>query len=419
MPKSSLLLDADFRRYWVAIVVSVLGDNMSTVAIPWIATVVLRADATQMGLLSASLWAPSLLFAVPAGAWSDRIGHRRICMIASNVISFVALALVTVGDVLGILALWQLYIAIYICGMCLVIYTVCDNMVFVSIVKSQQYVDGQSLIFGGVACSTLVGPAVGGLLMQVLSAPLVILADAVSFLCSALCLACIRGKEALPARVSEPATIIAGFRFICQCDEIRSTLCVAGGVNLFNSLFLSLFVFFLVGELHASSDLIGTLLASGAVGGLIGSTLTKRLVQRIGEGWALLFGSIMISVPLIIVPMTHAVTRLSVLLLFAGLSLSALGRAAQNIVIGSVFAAVVPNSLRSRTRGAFQTVSLGARFLGSVLGGALGTTIDVRSTLWIGAVGGTLSFVWLLPSSLLRSRLTITRSGPDALIEGA
>jgi MFS family permease len=241
-------------------------------------------------------------------------------------------------------------------------------------------------------------------LVQAISAPYAILVDAGSFLCSAFLLSRIRPVEPPVKRDGSERKLMAGFRFMAENSKMRATLAVAAGVNLFNAIFYAMFVLYMVRDLNVNSGLIGSLLAATATGAAVGSLATGWVVRQVNEGWALLIGSVMISAPLAVVPMTKSITATSLTLLFLALLSSGVGRVIQNITIGSIFAVLVPDILRARTRGAFQTVSFGGRLLGSLFGGILGTALGLRSALSIAAVGGALMFVWLLPSDLLRSR---------------
>jgi MFS family permease len=399
-----LLLDKAFRRYWGATVTSQGGDSLSELAIPLTAAIVLHVSAAQISILSALVWLPSLLFAVPAGQWADAIGRRRIMMISANLVAFTAMASIPVCFALHLLSLWQLYIVIFVGGLCSVFFNVCDATLFVSLVPRARYVEGQTLIFGSAATATLVGPSLGGLLVQAISAPYAILVDAGSFLCSAFLLSRIRPVEPPVKRDGSERKLMAGFRFMAENSKMRATLAVAAGVNLFNAIFYAMFVLYMVRDLNVNSGLIGSLLAATATGAAVGSLATGWVVRQVNEGWALLIGSVMISAPLAVVPMTKSITATSLTLLFLALLSSGVGRVIQNITIGSIFAVLVPDILRARTRGAFQTVSFGGRLLGSLFGGILGTALGLRSALSIAAVGGALMFVWLLPSDLLRSR---------------
>jgi MFS family permease len=79
-----LLRQREFRRYWSAQTISMFGDQVSSVAIPYTGILALHADAAEMGFLTAAIWLPSLIFALHAGAWADRFGHRRILMITAD-----------------------------------------------------------------------------------------------------------------------------------------------------------------------------------------------------------------------------------------------------------------------------------------------------------------------------------------------
>ncbi len=326
-------------------------------------------------------------------------------MISANLVAFGAMASIPVCYAFQLLSLWQLYIVVFFAGLCSVFFNVCDATLFVSLVAPAQYVEGQTMIFGSAATATLVGPSLGGLLVQAVSAPYAIVVDAVSFLISAFLLSRIRPIESPIKRDKSRGGLMAGFHFLSEDAKVRSTLAVAAGANLFTAIFYAMFVLFMVRDLHVSPGLIGSILAATATGAVVGSLATGWLIRRVNEGWALLIGSVMISAPLAVVPMTRSITALSLTVLFLGMFCSGVGRVAQNITIGSIFAVLVPDVVRARTRGAFQTVSFGGRLFGSLFGGILGTALGLRSALWIAAVGGTLMFVWLLPSDLLRSRL--------------
>jgi len=138
--------------------------------------------------------------------------------------------------------------------------------------------------------------------------------------------------------------------------------------------------------------------AQARSGGVLGSALTKRLSSRIGIGWAYVAGCVVFTAPLLLVPLASGSVPVVLLMLFAAEFLSGFGVMILDISIGSIFAAVIPDQLRSRVSGAFQAVNYGTRPLGSLAGGALGTLIGVRPALWIAAAGGMAGALLLLPS---------------------
>ena len=162
----ALLRDRPFRRYWGAQTISMFGDQISSVAMPLTAVLVLKAGAAQMGYLTALLWLPSLLFSVHAGAWLDRHGHRRAAMILADLGRFGLLASLPIAYALGLRTIAQLYAVAFTTGLLSMLFNVANSTVFVALVPADQYVDGNSLIYGSRALSFVGGPSVGGLLVQ-------------------------------------------------------------------------------------------------------------------------------------------------------------------------------------------------------------------------------------------------------------
>src|SRR6202161_1051470 len=194
----SLLRDRPFRRYWSAQTISMFGDQVSSIALPLAAVLALHASPAEMGYLSVLIWLPSLLFALHAGAWVDRRGHRRATMIAADLGRAALLASIPACSALGVLSLAQVFAVAFAAGTLSVFFTVSDAGLFVSLVPSDEYVAGNSLIYQSRALAAVGGPSVGGLLVQALSAPFALAADALSFLGSAFFLSRIRPGESPP-----------------------------------------------------------------------------------------------------------------------------------------------------------------------------------------------------------------------------
>ena len=177
-----LLRERVFRRYWEASTISMFGDQISGIALPLAAVLVLHVGAAQMGYLTALEWLPSLLFGLHAGVWVDRHGRRRVTMIVADLGRAALFASIPVCYALHVLTLTQLYLVTFAAGTLSIVFNVSDATLFVSIVPPERYVDGQSLIYGSRALSFVGGPSIGGVLVQLLSAPFAVVADALSFL---------------------------------------------------------------------------------------------------------------------------------------------------------------------------------------------------------------------------------------------
>jgi len=401
-----LLQDRPFRRYWGAQTISMFGDQISSIALPLVAVLALHAGPAAMGYLSSLVWLPSLLFSLHAGAWADRHGHRRATMIAADLGRAALLASIPVCYALGVLTLGQLYAVAFGAGTLSVLFTVSDAVLFVSLVPADRYVEGNSLVYGSRAMSFIGGPSVGGLLVQLLTAPFAVIADAVSFLGSALFLGRIRPAEP-PTEKPGRGSLMAGARFIMGSGIVRASLAAVATINFFNFMFFALFVLYATRSLHVRPGLLGLILGAGAVGGLVGSLITTRLAARVGVGWAYTIGCVLFPVPLLLVPLAGGPHLLVAGMLFAAEFGAGFGVMILDISIGSIFAAVIPDQLRSRVSGAFQAVNYGTRPAGALIGGTLGALIGMRPTLWIATAGGVTGFLWLLPSPLPRFRMPV------------
>jgi MFS family permease len=398
-----LLRDRVFRRYWSASTISMFGDQISGLALPLAAVLALHAGAFQMGLLTALEWLPSLLFGLPAGAWVDRRGRRRRTMIAADLGRAALFASIPACYGLHVLTLAQLFAVMFGAGTLSILFNVSDGTLFTSIVAPERYVDGQSLVYGSRAMSFVGGPSLGGILVDLLSAPVAIGADALSFLGSAFFLSRIRPAE--PPGDRGPGSVLAGARFIVGSGIVRASLIAVATVNFFNLMFNALYLLYAVRVLHIRPGVVGVLLGMAAVGGLLGSLLTKRLSVRIGVGWVYAAGALLFTAPLTLWPLAHGRMPLVLAMLFTAEFASGFGVMLLDISIGAIFAAVIPDTLRSRVTGAFQAANYGTRPLGALLGGLLGTWYGLRPALWVATLGGIAGFVVLLPTPLPRYRM--------------
>jgi MFS family permease len=397
-----LLRSRVFRRYWEASTISMFGDQISGIALPLAAVIVLHAQAAEMGYLTALQWLPSLLFGLHAGAWADRYGRRRPTMIGADLGRAALLATVPACYALHVLTLGQLYLVTFAAGTLSILFNVSDATMFVSIVEPERYVDGQALIYGSRALSFMGGPSIGGLLVQVFTAPFAVIADALSFLGSAFFLHRIRPPE--PPADPGKGAVTAGVRFIVTSPVVRAALIGVATINFFNLMFSALFMLYAVRTLHVRPGVLGLVLGAGAVGGVLGSLVTKRVAARAGVGRAYVAGGLAFTVPLLLVPLARPPLTLETLI--TAEFLSGFGVMMLDISIGAIFAAVIPDALRSRVTGAFQAVNYGTRPLGALLGGLLGATLGVRPALWVATAGGVIGALLMIPSPLPGYRMT-------------
>jgi MFS family permease len=396
-----LLRQTAFRRYWSAQTVSLFGDQVSTLAIPLLAVLATGAGPAQMGYLTAAGLAPNLLFSVIAGAWVDRYPHKRRVMIAADIGRAFLLAAVPILWFTHALTLPQLYAVTFAVGTLSLVFDVASSSLFVSLVPRGDYIEANALLNGSQATSSVAGPSVGGVLVQLFSAPVAVLVDAFSFLASASFLARTAAVEFQPStEKGGPGNAVAGLRYLARSAPLRSILLASTTLNLFNYMFEALFILYATTELKVSAGTLGVVLGVGATGGLLGAMITGRLTRRFGIGPTLLASFVIFPAPLILVPFASGPPLVVLAMLLAAEFVSGIGLVMLDINAGAVQTAATPTSMLARIQGAKRTVNYGIRPIGALLGGALGATIGLRPTLWIAAVGALLGVLWIILSPL-------------------
>ena len=223
-------------------------------------------------------------------------------MLAADIGRAALLATIPIAYELDVLTFAQLYVVGFLVGALSVLFSVSYSSLFVSLVPREQYVEASSLLNGSRALSFVAGPSVGGLLVQVLSAPLAIVADALSFVASALSLGSISPAE-LPTEEAERGHVAGGIRYILGSAVIRASLAATATINFFNFMLFAVVILYANRELGVGPGLLGLVLGAGAVGGVLGSVVTGRIVKRIGVGPALMLGCIIFPTPLLLIPL--------------------------------------------------------------------------------------------------------------------
>jgi MFS family permease len=392
-----------FRRFWAGQTVSLLGDQVSLIALPLVAVLVLDANAAQMGYLVAAELAPNLLFSLHAGAWADRRARKRWTMIATDVGRALLIGSIPVAYAFDALTFPHMLVVAFLMGTLAVLFQVSYSALYAALVPRERLVEGGSIMHGSRALSYVLGPSIGGVLVQALSAPVTLVVDACSYVVSALFLRSVRVEE--PA-IEAPGKghVVAGLRWVFGSPIVRAALGATATINFFNFVFFALFILYATTELDVSPATLGLVLGAGAVGGVIGAVVTSRVARRIGIGPAFALGCVLFPAPLLLVPAAQGPEWVILACLFLAEFGAGLGVMMLDISAGAIAVAVVPDRLRSRVSGAYMVVNYGVRPLGALVGGALGTWIGLRETLWIATAGALLGFLWLLPSPILGLR---------------
>ena len=391
----------NFRRYFVGQLVSLLGDQVTTIALPLTAVLALHASPGQMGALLTVSLVPNLLFSLHAGVWVDRSGQRRRVMLVSDVLRGLLTGTIPLAYALGQLSWPLLYIVSFLIGTVTVFFYVAYGGFFQAVVPRKDYVEANSLIHGSRAFSFVAGNSLGGILVQIFRGPYALGLDAITFIWSAFFLGRIDVEEP-PGSDPEAGGLLAGMRWIRDNAIIRAELLGVATLNLFNFMFSTLIILYATRSLDVSPASLGIVFGAASVGTLSGSFVTGRIARRIGVGPTFIAGCFLFPAPLVLMPLAGGPHWLVIALLFVAEFTSGVGLMLLDIMAGTISAATVPAQLRSRVSGAFMVVNYGVRPLGTTLGGVLGSVLGVRPTLFIGAVGALLGLAWLLPSPIPR-----------------
>lgn len=395
----------DFRLLWIGETTSNVGTAVSTVAMPLVAVVTLQASTFTVGLLAAVTWLPWVVIGLPAGAWVDR-WPRRTTMLVCDLVALAVLASVPVAAWFGVLTMGQLLVVAVLSGVAGVFFSTAYLVYLPTVISPEEQGEGNAKLQGSEAAAHVVGPGLGGAIAQAVGAVLGLLADAVSFGVSALCLVRIRGREN-PAdragnRTSLRREIAEGLRFVALDPYLRVYAAFAAATNLAANMMEAILVVFLVRTVGVNSGAVGGLMAITSCGGVAGAMAATTIARRFGTARALL-ACVWCTAPFgLLIPLTG---RGAGLIWFAvGGFVVVAGIVASNVIFGTFRQAYCPPSLIGRVIACTRFVVFGAIPVGALLGGVLGTELGVRETIWIATISATLSTLILLIGPLRRHR---------------
>jgi MFS family permease len=404
-----LLFDApDFRRLWLGQTISVFGDQVTQLGLPLVAVLTLGADAAQMGTLTAFGLLPHLIFSLPAGVWLDRVRARRRLMIGADLARAALIGSIPVASVMGVLAMPQLYVVGFATGTLSVVFDLSWNTLFVAVTTRDRYVEAMALLNGSRSLASVGGPTIGGLLVQVFTAPVAMLADALSYLGSVFFLRRITSPEP-PIEAEEGTTrekLLAGLSFVLSDRIMRPTLLSVATINLFTFAVNALFILYATTALGVSPGALGLALGTGAIGSVIGALVASRIGRRIGLGPAYALGCVLYPASLLLIPLAGPGVPMPLILalLFASEFGAGLGVMILDINVGAIIYARTPDRIRGRAGGAFRFINYGVRPIGALLGGLLGGLLGVREAIAIGIVAALAGVLFLVGSPILKLR---------------
>jgi len=406
----------DFLKLWAGQTVSLLESQVSLLALPLTAILTLKASATQMGVLQAVEYLPWLLVTLFAGVWIDRV-RRRPILIGADLGRALVLATIPVAGFLHVLRINDLYVVAFLVGLCTVFFSVAYNAFLPSLVPREQLIEGNGKLSTSQSLAAIAGPSLGGVLIQLVTAPLAITVDAASFVVSVLSLALIRTPETASVppiqRHSVWRDIGDGLRLVRDTPLQRAVVGSAATFNLCLSIANAVYLLYVTRTLHVAPGVLGVIYAAGGPGGLLGALATARLTRRCGVGATILGAIILLSAAQLVAPLAGgSPVVVASLLIVAGFVGGGAG-VAYDIGTVSVQQAITPEHLRGRMNASTRFILVGIVPVGFLVGGALGQAIGLRPTLLVGSVGTALAILWVVFSPLrtLRDALSDADGG--------
>jgi Na+/melibiose symporter-like transporter len=400
---ADLLRSPDFRRLWLSNALTNFGAQITMLALPICAALMLHASASEMGVLAACETLPFMLFGLPAGVVLDR-SRRLPIMLFSD--SMVGLALVSVPLAwwFGVLSVHWLYAVGFAIGSGYVIGGGAEQVMLTTVVGRDGLVDAQARFASTESAARLLGPGLAGVLVQAVGAPLAVLVNAAGFAVSLWNLRRIAVHEPTPEpKDTHPVReMLDGLAFVWRHRILRKLAWISGGWHLLFFGFSALNVLFATRELELSPGVMGGAQMLGGVGVLAGSVLIKPLTRQFGTGGALLGGIIASAIGFILLPfiaphLLGSAIRTAVAYGFCMFWIDC-GATLFYIPYGALRQRVTPDHMLGRMVATMRFATVAMAPIGSALAGALGEVAGVRTglaTVGAGAVGVVLAIAFL------------------------
>lgn len=389
----------DFLRLWAGQTISQFGSQVTVLALPLAAVLTLAATPAQMGALVALQFLPNLLLSPLAGAWVDRL-RRRPLLIAADFGRLALLGSIPLAAALGRLSLAQLYAVALLTGGLTVLYDVAWSAYLPTLIGRAHLVEGNSKLQASAALAQIAGPGLAGGLVQLATAPLALVVDALSFLASALLVGRIRAPEPMPAPPGEHRplrrAIGDGLRLVGVTPTLRALATCSALANLAYALHAAVVLVYLARDLALAPALQGAILAVGSASGLPAALLADRVTRRAGLGPTLIGAQALMGLGALLVPAAGGTGAASIALLVAAHLLWGAARVVYTIGATSLRQAVTPAPLQGRVAASLR-LTWGTLPLGALLGGLLGEWLGPRPALVVAGLGLLLATLALAP----------------------
>ena len=395
--------ERDFVRLWSAGTISVFGTVITRTALPFAAILTLGAGPIEVSILRSLELIAGLVFGLVAGAWVDRL-RRRPIMIVADVGRAILLGSIPLAAVAGVLGLGQLFAVAFLAAILSIFFDVADRSFLPTVVAPERLVAANSSLTATVSIAEFAGFGIGGFLVQILTAPIAIAFDALSYLASAILIADIRTVEAGGATAGERVPIGReirdGLRLIARTPILRAFTLATAFAHLLWGVFGATWILFATRDLGLGPAAIGVIAGLGGIGSLVGALFVQRLARRIGVGRTLLITVAGFVIGNTLIPLAPSGAAVAASAFLIGQQLLGDGCATAFEILGlSVVQTTVHDRLLGRANATIRSSEILLSLVGAILGGVVGEYVGLRAALWIGVAAAALGvvFIWLSP----------------------
>jgi MFS family permease len=394
-----LLRDVVYRRLWTSILISSFGGQITLLALPLTAALLLQATPLQMGLLTAMEIVPFVLFSLPAGVWLDRVRKLPV-YVAGELLIAVAVISVPLAWWLGWLNMTWLYVVGFLIGCAATVAGSAAQIVLTQVVPRHRLVEAHAKNALAHSGSEVAGPGVAGVLIKLFGAPMTLVVDAVALLVSASILRGLKVQERRAAAADHHfwRDLKAGLRFVSSHRLLLSLAAVVGIWQMSHHAALVVQILFATRRLGLSEQAVGLSYVGMGLGTVAASAWGHRISARFGPGPSLIGGVGICGVGwllLSVAPLSAwGVAAFAITLLLFGF-----GAVLIFINFLALRQAVTPDALLGRMTSTMRWLILLPAGPGALLGGWLGEHVSLRASLAFagGAALVTALAAWRLP----------------------
>jgi MFS family permease len=397
----------DFRKLWVSLTITSFGAQITNLALPLTAALLLNATPMQMGILVALETLPFALFSLHAGVLLDRVRKLPVIIVA-DVSRGLALLAIPITAWFGTLSMETLFAVGFLCGAQNVVGGAAYQVLLAQMAGRKRLVEANAKIALGETSAALVGPGLAGGLIHALTAPFAIALDAVSFFVSALMLRRIVARNDVPnpaAGAGVWSEIGEGIKLVWENHTLWGLAWLAGMWQFLHHMQVAVLILFATRELGLSAGAIGVVYACGGLGCVLASASAQRLSTRFGVGPVIVHALILTSFGWQAFGLIGGPPWVATLALGAAMLVFDFGAVLWGINYLSLRQAITPDRLLGRMTATMRFFTVATAPLGSLVGGALATGIGLRGTLLtVGVLGLLLSAAAVVWSPVRRHR---------------